>query len=334
MKLFSKTTILVATALMPFLVSCQSEPEVGSGLYPEEKEDYSAIAFIDNLGKESYVNFTQIVGTKMLEVPKDDLKFKVRLTTTADKDLTFNIKVDNSKLATKKGVTSLGEDAVNFSTKTVTIKQGETSSKDVVITLNKTSKSLLDMQKEGRIAFTIVPNDGTRISKQYSHYVWNVTKELSYINSAGTLDGKTLIPVTDYTIPNEYNGSNYTQDENGLFKDRLFNFNLNYDDSFIKINLTNEQEVAGFEILLPIKYGFEDVSNFIPTHIIVYGGTDENNMEKLGEASLKKKPTTENEAWAVVFSKPIKLKYLNINPTERFDKSKGYSFISGFKLYK
>ena len=118
MKLFSKTTILVATALMPFLVSCQSEPEIGSGLYPEEKEDYSAIAFIDNLGKESYINFTQIVGTKMLEVPKDDLKFKVRLTATADKDLTFNIKVDNSKLATKKGVTSLGEDAVNFSTKT------------------------------------------------------------------------------------------------------------------------------------------------------------------------------------------------------------------------
>lgn len=334
MKLFSKTTILVATALMPFLVSCQSEPEVGSGLYPEEKEDYSAIAFIDNLGKESYINFTQIVGTKMLEVPKDDLKFKVRLTATADKDLTFNIKVDNSKLATKKGVTSLGEDAVNFSTKTVTIKQGETSSKDVVITLNKTSKSLLDMQKDGRIAFTIVSNDGTRVSKQYSHYVWNVTKKQSYINSAGTLDGKTLIPVTDYTIPNEYSGSNYIQDENGLFKGSFFNFNLNYDDSFININLTNEQEVAGFEFLLPIKYGYDDVSNFIPTHIIIYGGTNEYNIEKLGEASLKKKPTTENEAWGIVFSKPIKLKYLRINPTERFDKSTGYSFISGFKLYK
>lgn len=334
MKLFSKTTILVATALMPFLVSCQSEPEVGSGLYPEEKEDYSAIAFIDNLGKESYINFTQIVGTKMLEVPKDDLKFKVRLTATADKDLTFNIKVDNSKLATKKGVTSLGEDAVNFSTKTVTIKQGETSSKDVVITLNKTSKSLLDMQKDGRIAFTIVPNDGTRISKQYNHYVWNVTKEQSYINSAGTLDGKTLIPVTDYTIPNEYYGTDYIQNENGLFKDGSIYLFLSYGYGMLKVKLAKEQEVAGFEYILPLTIQGQNVANFVPSRLEIYGGTDENKMEKLGVATLKKKPTTENEVWSIVFVKPIKLKYLHIDTIERFDKVKENSFLSGFKLYK
>ncbi len=331
MKLFSKTTILVATALMPFLVSCQSEPEVGSGLYPEEKEDYSAIAFIDNLGKESYINFTQIVGTKMLEVPKEDLKFKVRLTTTADKDLTFNIKVDNSKLATKEGVTSLGEDAVNFSTKTVTIKQGETSSKDVVITLNKTSKSLLDMQKDGRIAFTIVPNDGTRISKQYNHYVWNVTKELSYINSAGTLNGKTLIPVTDYTIPNEYYYTYYIQDENGLFKD---GFIYLFYGGRLKVNLAKEQEVAGFEYILPLKIQGQNVANCVPSRLEIYGGTDKNNLKKLGVATLKKKPTTENEVWAIAFVKPIKLKYLYINTIERFDKEEENSLLSGFKLYK
>lgn len=331
MKLFSKTTILVATALMPFLVSCQSEPEVGSGLYPEEKEDYSAIAFIDNLGKESYINFTQIVGTKMLEVPKEDLKFKVRLTTTAAKDLTFNIKVDNSKLATKKGVTSLGEDAVNFSTKTVTIKQGETSSKDVVITLNKTSKSLLDMQKEGRIAFTIVPNDGTRISKQYNHYVWNVTKELSYINSAGTLDGKTLIPVTDYTIPNEYYYTYYIQDENGLFKD---GFIYLFYGGKLKVNLAKEQEVAGFEYILPLTIQGQNVANCVPSRLEIYGGTDKNNLKKLGVATLKKKPTTENEVWAIAFVKPIKLKYLYIDTIERFDKEEENSLLSGFKLYK
>lgn len=324
------------------LTACQSDPEVGSSLYPTEPEDFSPKAYIANvdvgvqeLAGESYVEQGQ--GQATITVPEDTVVLKVKLSGPAPKDLTFMVKSDNTKLEKNaEAFTKLGDDALTYAVNKVVIKQGATESDEFFkITLNKDAKSLFDLTGTGKVAFTIESLDDVKIAKMYNTYIWDVTKVFTNINSKGTIDGLTQVPTTDYTVSNSYNSS-YSMESSGVFSGGTLMYTSfgTLKNKTIHIALTNPIAISGLGLLSAYSYWGSDISQNALNNVEIFAGMTADNLTKVGDAYRENPPTSENDFWNIAFYEPVTAKYIDIVAHDTFLGTGVYAYTSGLKLYK
>lgn len=327
------------------LTACQSDPEVGSTLYPTEAEDYSPKAYISNvdINKKDFSLKTWIeqgLGQTTITVPNDTLTFRVKLTEAASKDLTFMIKSDNSKLdqgaASAGTFTKIGNDALKFAVDKVVVKQGAMESKDVFkVALDKDAQSLLNLTGAGKVAFTIESLDGTKIGKRYDTYIWNLQKNVTNVNSAGTMAGLSNLPVADYVVSNGYSAG-YTMDPDGFLSggNVIYTSFGNAVGKTIHIELNNPTAISGLGILSAYMYSGSNLKNYALNDVEIFAGMTSTDLKKVGNAYRNNKPTQREDPWNIIFYQPITVKYIDIVCHNTFRGTGNYAYTAGLRLYK
>lgn len=341
---------IIKAALLLFVLpialsSCQSEQEIGTPLYPVDAEDYTAIAYIDNHGynRKNFksTTYSQAGTQTKLVIPDDTLRFKVLLTVPAEKDLTFRLKIDNSKVAQnyKDAYKGLTAEALKIEKEAVVIRQGQMQSEEPFsVVLNAQSKELLglDENTKGMLALTMESADGIKISEKYNSYCWEVDKEVLWIDPNGTVDNLTKIDVNTYdVITGIYGdvGSELSDDDVNTFARYMIS---ERQSDFITINLKEPVGLSAIQ-LTPSKFFFgERLFLFFTKEIEVLGSLDGENYTRLGYATNPKTPTGPQDIWNVVFFSSQKVKHVKIRTISTFmsDQEGQTIFLSELRLFK
>lgn len=333
--------------LLPMVfVACQSEQEVGTPLYPETGDNASQIAFVDNhaYGPKNHrqTAYAQAGASTMLDIPADTLKFYVQLTMPAEEDLAFKLKVDNTKLGKDLGdsYVVVDEEALQFETASVTVKQGQMKSeKPFKVVLNGKSKQLLELDeaKKGLVAFTFESLDGIKISDKYNSYVWELNKEILWINPKGSVDKLQAIEVQQYTV----NCGNYGTPGPQLSDGDITNFarySIEEENTslYIKIEFKEETEFSALQLTPAGLIMGQDLGNFFIKEVEIQGSLDGKIYSKLGVAVNSKAPTDKQEPWNIVFYSAQKVKFIRMKTMSTFLSSdKGDPvFLSELKVLK
>lgn len=331
------------------LASCQSEPEVGSTLYPTKGEDYSPVAYIDN---RAYIpknfkstTYIQKGSSDELEIPGDTLCFNVQLTAAADKDLTFNIKVDNSKIpaAAAEGHKPFEASSFKMETATVTVKKGTLQSQEPFkIALNGESKELLALtdSEAGITAFTIESPDGVKISDKYNTYSWELKKEVYWINPNGMIDNLAQIETSVYDVNcGGYGriGLELSDGDNNTFA----NYRVSdISSQFMKIELKDLVDITAIQLTPCGRLWGDDLSRFFSKEIEILGSISAKSMNdvkaeefsRLGFATCQNKPGGPEDKWNIVFYGSQRVRHIWIHFVSSF--SEDQIFLNEVRLFK
>lgn len=336
MNTIRKSLILTAILALPLLfASCDSEPAVGTTLFPENTEGNAVKAYIDNRcfypKNQITTKVVQTIDGSKMFLDGEKVELRVQLTNPSFEDLTFKMKVNNPETEEEKE-TLLGEDAISFINNTVTVRKGEIESSEMItFTLNKDSESLKAFKEKGMISLSLVSDNGVEISDNYKTYVWNVTKEVTNINTEGTAKGLEMISFDDYEVLDPYYGS--PTEALGDNSDDFWGggiIRLPYDNEKIalKINMKKENEVSAISFQA-LNVDMSWATN--PKKLEILAGDDPNQLERVGFAINPKMPTSP-EYWDIVFFSPIKAKHIVIIGREAFGGQ--IILISEMRLYK
>lgn len=199
MKIFNKIMIL-AVAVASILASCDSDPEVGTPLYPVEQENneprlytYSPVPNVCN---------SQVILTPNgLVIPEDTMEFYVQITLPVEKDVVVNA-VEAPELASvyNSNYQGLKEGAIEFVKGTVTIPAGETKSSEPIKAVLTKSDVIKDMGNFGCVAVTF-KSDSYKVAKNYSSLYWLLAKkELNVKASYSIPAGMTKIETANFNL--------------------------------------------------------------------------------------------------------------------------------------
>src|SRR3712207_4389835 len=308
-------SVFMAAPTLLLLAACQSEPEVGTTLYPTNADSYEPVAYIDNhayLPKNMQSNmFIQKGNSPELDTEGCELKFKVHLTAVSDKDLTFNVKLDNSKIPATYAESHevANADAFKIENGTVTVKAGKMESEEAFdIVLDEASKTLQDLAEDKKLmaAFTLESPTDVKLSDKYNTYCWEVNKEIFWINPKGTSEGLQQIDVNTYDVNCGGYGNIGTVLSNGKEDDHFEYYVSEHPAGFMKIDLRQPTDVRAIQFTPTSLISGRDVlSKFFMKEIIIYGSTVDkdiyrvtaDDVVRLGVATCPKMPESPNDKW-------------------------------------
>ena len=335
---------LSAALLLPLaLTACQSEPEVGSTLYPSEDNDNKTVAYIDNNlynPKNAMKTLYAQAGTSTnLEIPGDTMRVHVRLTAVADKGLTFNLKVDNARLTQSETENAqvVGDEAYKLECTTVTVKQGKLQSDEpFVVVLNDKSKALLNLKEgtHGLTAFSFDSADGVKTSEKYNTFKWELDKEVRWVKPNGKVDGLTQIDVKSYEVST---GMGIISDLSDGKTDNYGRWLVGaHKTSWLHVKFQQETPVIGLQLTPAGMLWGERLYNFFVKEVEILGSNDGENYFRLGFATCPFRPTFAQQPWDIVFYSAQSVKYLGIHTISTFSSAQENSgvFASEMKLYK
>lgn len=329
-------TILSVTFLFSLagLTSCENEPEVGSLLFPEDESAHVVKAYIDNYcfypKNTMQSHLLQLGSGGALSGEDQSVELKVQLTHAATQDLTFSLVVDRTKFQPEDEETFLlGEDAVSFTMQKVTVYKGEQVSREAFsFSLDKESQSLKTFSGNGVLALALVSNDGVEIVPGYDMYVWKVTKEVSNIHAGGNLQGKTMIPVTDYDVlQSSYGEWSPTEDLSDGVNDNysyIMFYSKSEGNNEFRVQFHDEQSMVGMTVTPFSEWGDWSLSC---SKVELWGGEDENHLTRIGVAVNTGAMPTSYTPWEVVFFEPIKVKFLKIFVLDNFTKGSSQNVV-------
>ena len=209
MKSIINKTLLAMLALLPLLAACQSDPDVGTPLYPVEEEDFSPKLYVYSGSPEGNFMTSKVVLTpEGLYIPEDTLRFRVNLTRAVEQDITVTLSFDAEKAtAYDETAETVPNDALSLVVGSVTIPAGKmTSTEEFVVALNHESPAMQSLVKHGVLALVLTTTSSNAISKDFSTYYWDIYKEELnvYEQSLGTnmesLGDLVEIDKSNYTI--------------------------------------------------------------------------------------------------------------------------------------
>ena len=334
---FIKSNTILSVAflfLSAGLTSCENEPEVGSALFPEDESTHVVKAYIDNYcfypKNTMQSHLLQLGAGGELSGGDKPVELKVQLTHAATQDLTFSLVVDRTKFQPEDDETFLlGEDAVSFATQQVTVYKGEQASREPLsFSLNKDSQSLKTFSGNGVLALALVSNDGVEVVSGYDTYVWKVTKEVSSIDANGNLQGKTMIPVTDYEVlQSSYGEWSPTEDLSDGVNDNysyIMFYSKSEGNNEFRVQFHGEQPVVGMAITPFSEWGDWSLSC---SKVELWGGEDENHLTRIGVAANTGATPTSYTPWEVAFFGPVKVKFLKVLVLDNFTKGSSENVI-------
>lgn len=311
MKINFIKSISVAFVLGVIAASCQSEPEVGSTLYPTTENDYSAKAYLYVEGaKPNRLTLPFIKTPTTTVVPEDTISVYLKLSSAVANDVTVTVAEDAKKVtATEEGVMPLDNGALKIINGTVTIPKGATvSSEPVKLALQggDVLEAVAKEAKNGITAITIASVEGAAISQNYNKVEIEATYSYTNVNPKGSLADKTKLTAEEYYVSDNYNENNtYLTDED--YSTNYFDY-LAYKPT-LTITLTEETTLSGIA-LVPFK-SVEDGWTSCPKEVEIQTSVDGQSWTMQGKAISPAIPTDYTPITAVFYS-PVKCKFVKV----------------------
>ena len=232
-------------ALVPFLTSCESDPEVGTPLYPVAAENTTAqLAIISDLpgGNTQTIKATK-TGSSL--VIKGDT---IRLTHALDKDITVSVKEDPTAATAGSNSFVLDAGSLDILTSSVTILKGTKRSTEPIKAVAKNGtalQKLLTEAKDGVTALVVDSVSGVSVAPQYKSMEVKFAYSETNLKEGGSVSALTALPTTDYAV---YDASyNELSDlSNGSTTDFWYSQKLNSEE--LIISLSNEITFKGLSL--------------------------------------------------------------------------------------
>lgn len=243
-------------ALVPFFTSCESDPEVGTPLYPVAAENTTAqLAIISDLpgGNTQTIKATK-TGSSLV-IKGDTISFYVKLTHALDKDITVSVKEDPTAATAGSNSFVLDAGSLDILTSSVTILKGTKRSTEPIKAVAKNGtalQKLLTEAKDGVTALVVDSVSGVSVAPQYKSMEVKFAYSETNLKEGGSVSALTALPTTDYAV---YDASyNELSDlSNGSTADFWYSQKLNSEE--LIISLSNEITFKG--LLLDRYAGYE-----------------------------------------------------------------------------
>ena len=236
-------------ALVPFFTSCESDPEVGTPLYPVAAENTTAqLAIISDLpgGNTQTIKATK-TGSSLV-VKGDTISFYVKLTHALDKDITVSVKEDPNAATAGSNSFVLDAGSLDILTSSVTILKGTKRSTEPIKAVAKNGtalQKLLTEAKDGVTALVVDSVSGVSVAPQYKSMEVKFAYSETNLKGGGSVSALTALPTTDYAV---YDASyNELSDlSNGSTADFWYSQKLNSEE--LIISLSNEITFKGLSL--------------------------------------------------------------------------------------
>lgn len=233
-------------ALVPFFTSCESDPEVGTPLYPVAAENTTAqLAIISDLpgGNTQTIKATK-TGSSLV-IKGDTISFYVKLTHALDKDITVSVKEDPTAATAGSNSFVLDAGSLDILTSSVTILKGTKRSTEPIKAVAKNGtalQKLLTEAKDGVTALVVDSISGVSVAPQYKSMEVKFAYSETNLKEGGSVSALTALPTTDYAV---YDASyNELSDlSNGSTADFWYSQKLNSEE--LIISLSNEITFKG-----------------------------------------------------------------------------------------
>lgn len=236
-------------ALVPFFTSCESDPEVGTPLYPVAAENTTAqLAIISDLpgGNTQTIKATK-TGSSLV-IKGDTISFYVKLTHALDKDITVSVKEDPNAATAGSNSFVLDAGSLDILTSSVTILKGTKRSTEPIKAVAKNGtalQKLLTEAKDGVTALVVDSVSGVSVAPQYKSMEVKFAYSETNLKEGGSVSALTALPTTDYAV---YDASyNELSDlSNGSTADFWYSQKLNSEE--LIISLSNEITFKGLSL--------------------------------------------------------------------------------------
>lgn len=236
-------------ALVPFFTSCESDPEVGTPLYPVAAENTTAqLAIISDLpgGNTQTIKATK-TGSSLV-IKGDTISFYVKLTHALDKDITVSVKEDPTAATAGSNSFVLDAGSLDILTSSVTILKGTKRSTEPIKAVAKNGtalQKLLTEDKDGVTALVVDSVSGVSVAPQYKSMEVKFAYSETNLKEGGSVSALTALPTTDYAV---YDASyNELSDlSNGSTADFWYSQKLNSEE--LIISLSNEITFKGLSL--------------------------------------------------------------------------------------
>ena len=324
MKINVFKSVLAASLVAATLASCQSEPEVGSTLYPTAEENYSAKAYLYTGSSDG--NKLTLAGVKSstaITLSGDSALFYVRLSAPAEKDVTVTLAASSDGVTARSGEEVMSTEAISLSKTTVSIAKGqqETTEPVVVKLVNGDALKNLTMLKNGVTSVVIKSVDGAETAKTNTKIVVATDFTFDNINASGTLNTAKQIALTDYTMSSPNTNSDATKLNDGNNNSYIYSY-VFYEPEFV-MAFKSTKTVSGVGILsnyTSYGYGVKKVA--------VYTSEDGKTWVNMGTASASA-TYDDDTPFPVVFNSPVTCKYVKVKVLESFSTEKYPRYLIG-----
>ena len=235
--------------LVPFFTSCESDPEVGTPLYPVAAENTTAqLAIISDLPGGNTQTISATKTGSSLVVKGDTISFYVKLTHAIDKDITVSVKEDPTAATAGSNSFVLDAGSLDILTSSVTILKGTKRSTEPIkaVAKNRTAlQKLLTEAKDGVTALVVDSVSGVSVAPQYKSMEVKFAYSETNLKDGGSVSALTALPTTDYAV---YDASyNELSDlSNGSTTDFWYSQKLNSEE--LIISLSNEITFKGLSL--------------------------------------------------------------------------------------
>ena len=323
MKINVFKSVLAASLVAATLASCQSEPEVGSLLYPSTEENYSAKAFLYAVSTDG--NKLALAGEKSasaVTLAGDSATFYVRLSSPAEKDVTVTLAASSDGVTAGNDEVVMGAEAVSLSKTSVTIAKGQTESEPIVVKLvNGDVLKNITMLKNGVTSIVMKSVDGVQAASTNTSVLVATNFTFNNINASGTLNADKQIALNEYQMSTTLSSSNAAKLNDGDNNTYVYSY-TNYEPEFT-MAFNSTKELIGVGILCNYtSYGYGVKKVAVATSL------DGKTWTNMGTATAASTYDDETPV-PVVFNTPVTCKFVKLTILQSFDESENPRFLIG-----
>lgn len=320
-------TALVAAA------ACSDEPAVGTPLNPVEPEDMSPKVYImetaNGINKSQY----RVIETPGdFIIPEDTVYIYARINHAVDHDVVVDAEENNSEAVKAiSGSVALGDGALAFPVKSVTIKAGEKQSAMPIKVVLAKSEALKNLDGVGACGVSLTTNtDGVKVGSNYNLYSIKVNKLVTNIKESDLTEFSeyTQIPFDAYTL--KFNDEVTTK----FNDDNLKTYVYDSGDVTIDVAFTSERTLKGFWYKAGAYYPYQMNQFEVMTSS---DGENWTSQSKGGFTVSRIFRSLDNEI-PFTFYTPAKCKYLRIVCHQSYygsqSSSDNFTVISEFRMFE
>ena len=309
-------TVLAGSMVAAALTACQSEPEVGSSLYPTAEENYDTKAYLyTGTGDDNKVMLGGVKSATDVTLANDSALIYVRLSSPADKDVTVNVAATAENVKTQGNEEVMGKDAIQLNRTTVTIPKGQVTASEPIAVKLKAGDDLkkILMLKNGAVAVDITSVDGAAAGSSYNRVLVATNFSYENVTTDGELNYDKSISYDQYTMSTNLRGMNAGKLNDGSKSTYIYTY-MSYGPVFT-MAFKKETRLTGIGVLSAFtsyNYGVKEVE--------VFTSMDGMKWTRQGTVTAAS-PYDDDTPLPIVFSAPATCKYAKVKILSSFDTS-------------
>lgn len=309
-------TVLAGAMVAAALTACQSEPEVGSSLYPTAEENYDTKAYLyTGTGDDNKVTLGGVKSATDVTLANDSALIYVRLSSPADKDVTVSVAATAENVKTQGNEEVMGKDAIQLNRTTVTIPKGQVTASEPIAVKLKAGDDLkkIPMLKNGAVAVDITSVDGAAAGSSYNRVLVATNFSYENVTTDGELNYDKSISYDQYTMSTNLRRVNAGKLNDGSKSTLIYTY-MSYGPTFT-MAFKKETRLTGIGVLSAYTY-----YNYGVKEVEVFTSMDGMKWTRQGTVTAAS-PYDDDTPLPIVFSAPVTCKYAKVKILSSFHTS-------------